>query len=114
MAYLNNQPEIDSIDQHQWRAERLGLIDRVKNLCQANNIDFISIAPFEIEFINSIKYSNRDKIVHMWLFDLISDYNYWKKINPNVKKAFVVFTGKTASLDKISMLNWKEIAFIKN
>lgn len=46
--------------------------------------------------------------------DYVKGINYWKKINPNVKKAFVVFTGKTASLDKISMLNWKEIAFIKN
>jgi predicted AAA+ superfamily ATPase len=46
--------------------------------------------------------------------DYVKGINYWKKINPNVKKAFVVFTGKTASLDKISILNWKEIAFIKN
>jgi predicted AAA+ superfamily ATPase len=46
--------------------------------------------------------------------DYVKGINYWKKINPNVKKAFVVFTGKTVSLDKISILNWKEIAFIKN
>jgi predicted AAA+ superfamily ATPase len=46
--------------------------------------------------------------------DYVKGINYWKKINPNVKKAFVVFTGKTASLDKTSILNWKEIAFIKN
>jgi uncharacterized protein len=46
--------------------------------------------------------------------DYVKGINYWKKINPNVKKAFVVFTGKTASLDKISILNWKEIEFIKN
>jgi len=46
--------------------------------------------------------------------DYVKGINYWKKINPNVKKAFVIFTGKTASLDKISILNWKEIAFIKN
>ncbi|MDP3929394.1 MAG: DUF4143 domain-containing protein, partial [Bacteroidota bacterium] len=46
--------------------------------------------------------------------DYVKGINYWKKINPNVKNAFVVFTGKTASLDKISILNWKEIEFIKN
>jgi len=46
--------------------------------------------------------------------DYVKGINYWKKINPNVKNAFVVFTGKTASLDKISILNWKEIELIKN
>lgn len=46
--------------------------------------------------------------------DYIKGINYWRKINPNTKNAFVVFTGKTASLDKISILNWKEIASIKN
>ncbi|MCG9879754.1 MAG: ATP-binding protein [Bacteroidia bacterium] len=46
--------------------------------------------------------------------DYVKGINYWRKINPNTKNAFVVFTGKTASLDKISILNWKEIELIKN
>ncbi|MCK6612199.1 MAG: ATP-binding protein [Bacteroidia bacterium] len=46
--------------------------------------------------------------------DYVKGIRYWKKINPQVQDAYVVFTGKTAEFDSTQLLNWKEIERIKN
>jgi hypothetical protein len=46
--------------------------------------------------------------------DFVKGINYWKKINPQVKKSFVVYTGKSSQLNLTKILNWKEIDSIKN
>jgi len=46
--------------------------------------------------------------------DYVKGINYWKKVNPDTKKAFVIYTGKSAVLDSSQILNWKDLGVIKN
>lgn len=46
--------------------------------------------------------------------DFLKGIKYWKKINPDVKNSYVVFTGQNSSIDFTDILNWKEIDKIKN
>ncbi len=46
--------------------------------------------------------------------DFVKGINYWKKINPEVRNAYVVYTGKNNALDNTQILNWKDIDEIKN
>lgn len=46
--------------------------------------------------------------------DFVKGINYWKKINPQVKKSYVVYTGKSSQLNLTKILNWKEIDSINN
>ena len=46
--------------------------------------------------------------------DYVKGINYWKKVNPDTKKAFVIYTGKSAFLDSSQILNWKDLGVIKN
>ncbi len=46
--------------------------------------------------------------------DFLKGIKYWKKINPDVKNSYVVFTGQSSSIDFTDILNWKEIDKIKN
>lgn len=46
--------------------------------------------------------------------DFVKGINYWKKINPEVRNAYVVYTGKNNALDNTQVLNWKDIDAIKN
>lgn len=46
--------------------------------------------------------------------DYIKGIKYWKKINPQVKTSYVVYTGKSGEIDTVKLLSWKEISFIKN
>jgi predicted AAA+ superfamily ATPase len=46
--------------------------------------------------------------------DYLKGINYWKKINPTIKNAYLVYTGKTSEIDNTSIINWKEIHKIKN
>jgi predicted AAA+ superfamily ATPase len=46
--------------------------------------------------------------------DFLKGIKYWKKINPDVKNSYVVFTGQSSSIDLTDILNWKEIDKIKN
>jgi len=39
--------------------------------------------------------------------------NYWKKINPS-KTSYLVFAGENASVDGTKILNWKDLALVKN
>ncbi len=46
--------------------------------------------------------------------DFVKGINYWKKINPEVRNAYVVYTGKNNALENTQILNWKDIDEIKN
>lgn len=46
--------------------------------------------------------------------DYLKGINYWRKINPATKKAFVVYTGKSSATDNTEIINWKQITRIKN
>jgi predicted AAA+ superfamily ATPase len=46
--------------------------------------------------------------------DYVKGINYWKKINPQTKNSFVVFTGNSSSFNSTDILNWKELGVIKN
>ncbi|MFN4082442.1 MAG: ATP-binding protein [Bacteroidia bacterium] len=46
--------------------------------------------------------------------DYLKGINYWRKIHPLTQKSYVIYTGKTAEMDKTTILNWKEIDVIKN
>lgn len=46
--------------------------------------------------------------------DFLKGIKYWKKINPDVKNSYVIFTGQSSSIDLTDILNWKEIDKIKN
>jgi uncharacterized protein len=46
--------------------------------------------------------------------DYLKGINYWRKINPQTKNSYVIFTGKSSGIDKTELLNWKQISLIKN
>lgn len=46
--------------------------------------------------------------------DFLKGIKYWKKVNPQVLNAYVVFNGKNALIDDVEVLNWKDIEQIKN
>ena len=46
--------------------------------------------------------------------DFLKGINYWRKINPNTKKSYLLYTGKAASVSNTDVLNWKDIESIKN
>jgi predicted AAA+ superfamily ATPase len=46
--------------------------------------------------------------------DFVKGINYWKKINSEVRNAYVVYTGKNNALENTQILNWKDIDAIKN
>ena len=45
--------------------------------------------------------------------DYLKGINYWKKLNPDIKNAYLVYTGKSSEIDNTSIINWKEIYKIK-
>ncbi len=46
--------------------------------------------------------------------DFVKALNYWKKIYPQTKKSYLVYTGKSIGHTGVDLLNWKEIYTIKN
>jgi predicted AAA+ superfamily ATPase len=46
--------------------------------------------------------------------DYLKSINYWKKINDSVKLSYVIYTGKTSTIDHTKILNWKDLSAIKN
>lgn len=105
-----NQPEVDSFDQNLWRQEQKKLCDIVKDFCDTNNIAF----SFEFTF-ESVVNSNYDRIVMMWIGDLIPSVNEWYRID-NVakqlgKKCFVVTDniGDFPSLDQVIFFSYPEM-----
>ena len=46
--------------------------------------------------------------------DYVKGISYWKKINPQTKNSYVIFTGNSSSFNSSDILNWKEVGLIKN
>ena len=46
--------------------------------------------------------------------DYVKGIRYWRKINPQVKNAYIIYTGKSSEFDGVQLIPWKEIAEIKN
>ena len=46
--------------------------------------------------------------------EYLKGIKYWKKIHPQVKNAYVVYTGKFADVDGVNIIPWKDIDLIKN
>lgn len=46
--------------------------------------------------------------------DYLKGIRFWNKLNPETRKSYLIFTGKTSAIDNTSILNWKEITGIKN
>lgn len=46
--------------------------------------------------------------------DYVKGISYWKKINPQTKNSYVIFTGNSSSFNSTDILNWKEVGLIKN
>lgn len=46
--------------------------------------------------------------------DYLKGINYWKKINVNAKKSYLIYTGKNSEMDTTKIFNWKEVAAVKN
>jgi len=98
-----NQVEIDSVDQYHWRNQRQILKTQIKNFCVSNDIESIpELTP------ESIANSTKEKIVFMWLFDLIGDYNSWQKLN-DVCRQF----GKILLVITDNIINFDDLEFVK-
>jgi predicted AAA+ superfamily ATPase len=46
--------------------------------------------------------------------DFLKGINYWKKLKPAIKNSYLVYTGKSSTIDNTDILNWKKISGIKN
>lgn len=46
--------------------------------------------------------------------EFLKGIRYWKKLNPAVKKSYLVYTGKKAEIENTHLLNWQDIQMIKN
>jgi predicted AAA+ superfamily ATPase len=46
--------------------------------------------------------------------DFLKGIRYWQKLNPKLKSSYLVFNGKDGQVEKTKILNWKNIAKIKN
>ena len=46
--------------------------------------------------------------------EFLKGINYWKKLNPTIKNAYLIYTGRSSSVNNTSVLNWKQITEIKN
>jgi len=105
-----NQSEIDSFDMHIWRNERRMLHGRVEKFCTQNKITFSQFA-----LRKDIQLSRHKVIVWMWLFDPISDYEYWVKINQccqQYDKTVLVLTDNIvnfANLSNVEFFSYPEL-----
>jgi predicted AAA+ superfamily ATPase len=46
--------------------------------------------------------------------DFLKGIRYWQKLNPKLTSSYLVFNGKDGQVEKTKILNWKNIAKIKN
>ena len=46
--------------------------------------------------------------------NFLKGIRYWQKLNPKLKSSYLVFNGKDGQVEKTKILNWKNIAKIKN
>lgn len=54
------------------------------------------------------------KTASTFTIDYVKGIRYWRKINPQVKNAYIIYTGKSSEFDGVQLIPWKEIAEIKN
>ena len=97
-----NQLPIDSHDMHVWRDERKTLFNRVSIWCKKNNINF-TIDP---NIIN-LPYSS-NKIVQMWLRDLLPPMEYWHEKNKQLQRL-----GVTMFVLTDNFINLRDLEFVK-
>lgn len=45
--------------------------------------------------------------------DFLKGINYWKKLNPTIKNSYLIYTGKSSSIDNTDIFNWKQVIEIK-
>lgn len=61
-------PQIDSVDQYEWRNHRINFENTIKLWCLQNNIDFFGT-------YDNIIFSEKEKIVKLTVFELMLGYN---------------------------------------
>jgi hypothetical protein len=103
LLFRFNQTEIDSIDQLSWRTERNNLLSRVESFCQNNNITFSWK-----HSKNVVESSQHDKIVMMWLFDLIPNQRHWEQINNLCKQL-----NKSCFVITDNIIEFVDLEFVK-
>ena len=98
-----NQVEIDSVDQYDCRNQRQILLTQIKNFCVINDIEFTSkLTP------GLIANSTKEKIVFMWMFDLVGDYYHWQKLNDVCRQC-----GKVLLVITDNIINFNDLEFVK-
>ena len=46
--------------------------------------------------------------------EFLKGIRYWKKLNPTIKKSYLVYTGKKAEVENTYLLNWQDLQMIEN
>jgi hypothetical protein len=88
---------------HVWRDERRDLMRRVFSWCEKNNINY-TINPDKINLFYS-----SNKIVQIWLCDLISPLEYWHTKNQQLQQLGVtmfVFTDNFVEFDDLQFVKF--------
>ena len=88
---------------HIWRNERRDLMHRVSHWCRKNNICFIT-DPDQVELCNG-----ENKIVQMWLVDLLPPMEYWRLKNKQLQQLGVtmfVFTDNFIKLEDFEFVKF--------
>lgn len=98
-----NQLAIDPKDMYVWRKERETLFTRVSHWCRKNNIYF-TLNPNEIKLLNG-----ENKIIQMWLCDLLPPMEYWHVKNKQLQQLGVtmfVFTDNFIELEDLEFVKF--------
>ena len=97
-----NQPPIESHDMHAWRNERTTLLNRVSIWCKKNNINF-TLNPDTVSLSH-----NSNKIVQMWLCDILQPMDYWHEKNKQLQRL-----GVTMFVLTDNFINLEDLEFVK-
>lgn len=98
-----NQTELASHDMHIWRDQRTMLHNRVRAWCNKNNFNFTA----DPDTVATI--SHKNKIVYMWLCDLLHPMEYWNNKNTQLKKlgaTMFVFTDNFIEFDDLEFVKF--------
>lgn len=76
----SNQPEINSIDQYDWRDERSKIYHRLRLIAKPISCDFISLEKYDF-YKNSIVTSKHDRVISSLLFDQIPNVDFWNELD---------------------------------
>jgi hypothetical protein len=87
---------------HVWRKERETLLARVSSWCRRNNIYFTLNAD-EVKFLNG-----KNKIVQMWLADLLPPMEYWHVKNKQLQQL-----GVTMFVLTDNFIGFEDLEFVK-